>query len=108
MSGKRSQYHTFPDIPPVAYRNPSVSHLNNEDDKLYHPLPESPSTVKKPTIMKEPTLDEINTMFQDYQDDLVVREKNLKFPVRFTDYSLDDILDMLDMPEPKKLHQKIH
>lgn len=57
--------------------------------------------------MKEPTLDEINTMFQDFQDDLVVREKNLKFPVRFTDYSLDDILEMLDMPAPKKLPQKI-
>lgn len=52
------------------------------------------------TVMKEEkndlTLDDINREFQDYQDDLLMREKKLRLPVSFTpDDSLIDLIRSL-------------
>ena len=49
--------------------------------------------------MKEPTLDELNTMFQDFQEELVIKESKLKYPVKFTDDKLDTILSLLDFSD---------
>ena len=51
------------------------------------------------TTMKEPTLDEINTMFQDFQEELVIKESKLKYPVKFIDDTLDDVISMLDFSD---------
>lgn len=47
------------------------------------------------------TNDFINQQFQDFQDELLIREKKLKLPVSFNDNSLDDLLLLLDIPEKK-------
>lgn len=49
--------------------------------------------------MKEPTINEINTMFQDFQEELVIKESKLKYPVKFTDDTLDDVISMLDFSD---------
>lgn len=41
------------------------------------------------------TVEEINNSFQEYQDDLAVRELHLKLPVTFNDNSLDDLFTLL-------------
>ena len=51
--------------------------------------------------MKEPTTEELNHMFLDYQEDLASRELHLKFPVSFSDDSLDDLITLLaSLPTP--------
>lgn len=51
------------------------------------------------------TLDDINQEFQDFQDDLTLREKHLKLPSSFDTSSMDDLISMLDIPQ-KHLRQK--
>ena len=57
--------------------------------------------------MKDPkTVDDINREFQDYQDDLTLREKRLRLPSTFDTSSMDDLISMLDLPPEKQLRQK--
>lgn len=49
------------------------------------------------------TVDEINQEFQDYQDDLTLREKHLKLPSTFDTSSMDDLIALLDLPPEKTL-----
>lgn len=43
-----------------------------------------------------PTIDELNLLFLDYQDDLEVRDRKLKLPIDFQEFqSLDGVLDLL-------------
>lgn len=43
-----------------------------------------------------PTIDELNLLFLDYQEDLDVRSKKLKIPIDFQEFqSLDGVLDLL-------------
>ena len=57
--------------------------------------------------MKDPkTVDDINREFQDYQDDLTLREKHLRLPSTFDTSSMDDLISMLDLPPEKQLRQK--
>ena len=57
--------------------------------------------------MKDPkTVDDINQEFQDYQDDLTLREKRLRLPSTFDTSSMDDLISMLDLPPEKQLRQK--
>ena len=51
------------------------------------------------------TVDDINQEFQDFQDDLTLREKHLKLPSSFDTSSMDDLISLLDIPQ-KHLCQK--
>lgn len=51
------------------------------------------------------TVDDINQEFQDFQDDLILREKHLKLPSSFDTSSMDDLISLLDIPQ-KHLRQK--
>ena len=43
-----------------------------------------------------PTEDELNLLFQDYQEDLDIRDRKLKIPIDFQEFqSLDGVLDLL-------------
>ena len=46
-------------------------------------------------------IEEINHQFQDFQDQLLIKEKKLKLLVSFTDDSLDDLIQLLDIQEKK-------
>lgn len=41
------------------------------------------------------TVEEINNSYQEYQDDLALRELHLKLPVTFCDDHLDDLFTLL-------------
>lgn len=45
------------------------------------------------------SVEEINQDFQEYQDDLIIREKHLKLPSSFDTSSMDDIIALLDLPQ---------
>lgn len=50
-----------------------------------------------------PTIEELNSLFQDYQEDLDIRDRHLKIPITFQDDSLDSILDILASVRPNLL-----
>ena len=57
--------------------------------------------------MKQPTLSDINQDFQDFQDDLMIRNKKLKILVSLKDNSdMDELISLLDIP-PEKTIKKI-
>lgn len=45
-----------------------------------------------------PTEEELNQLFQDYQDDLTLRDKHIKLLVSFND-SMDELLSLLQQPD---------
>lgn len=59
-----------------------------------------PKIKENPLKMKDnKSVEEINQDFQDYQDDLIIREKHLKLPSSFDTSSMDDIIALLDLPQ---------
>ena len=58
-----------------------------------------PITKKKPPKMKDKTVEDINQEFQDYQDDLLIRQKHLKLLPSFDTSSMDDLMSLLDRPQ---------
>lgn len=54
--------------------------------------------------MKQPTLSDINQDFQDFQDDLMIRNKKLKILVSLKDNSdMDELISLLDLPLEKTI-----
>ena len=45
------------------------------------------------------TIDDLNQQFQDFQDDLMTREKKLKFIPVFDKGKLDDLIALLHQPD---------
>lgn len=56
--------------------------------------------------MKEKTIDEINQQFQDFQDDLMTREKKLKIPTTWDKEDIEKMLCLLQETEDIDLLKK--
>lgn len=55
--------------------------------------------------MKQPTLSEINDLYQDFQDELLTKEKKLRIlPTFKEEEELDQLISLIDLPrkDPKK------
>lgn len=58
--------------------------------------------------MKQPTLSDINQDFQDFQDDLMIRNKKLKILVSLKDNSdMDELISLLDLPPEKTINKQL-
>lgn len=58
--------------------------------------------------MKQPTLSDINQDFQDFQDDLIRRNKKLKILVSLKDNSdMDELISLLDLPPEKTINKQL-
>ena len=58
--------------------------------------------------MKQPTLSDINQDFQDFQDDLMIRNKKLKILVSLKDNSdMDELISLLDIPPEKTINKQL-
>ena len=54
--------------------------------------------------MKQPTLSDINQDFQDFQDDLMIRNRKLKILVSLKENSdMDELISLLDLPPEKTI-----
>ena len=70
----------------------SVRVQGNTESYLPYPLLQTRAATNNKYLM---TLDELNNSFQEYQDDLAVREQHLKLLVTFRDNHQDDLLSLL-------------
>ena len=53
------------------------------------------------------TIDDINQEFQDFQDELLIRTKQLKALITLKDDDeLNDLIDLIDLPPEKKVLYK--
>ena len=58
--------------------------------------------------MKQPTLSDINQDFQDFQDDLMIRNKKLKILVSLKDNGdMDELISLLNLPPEKTINKQL-
>jgi len=68
---------------------------------ITHTLKAPTTKNNLPKMKDNKTVEEINQEFQDFQDDLLIRKKHLKLPSSFDTSSMDDLIELLDLPTKK-------